>query len=245
MAHLSLRLEAYTRFSRDDMTAIRRLAERGTREVPARRDLIREGDRARSVFLVLDGWACRYKTLPDGRRQIVGFFIPGDLCDLKVYLLDRMDHNIGAISPLTVAEIAPDEFDQMMVDYPRITKALHWDELVTVAIQREWTVSLGQRSAYERIAHLLCEMYLRLEVVGRAENGVCEFPLTQVDLADATGLTAVHVNRTLQEMRKDGLIELSKRTLSIPDLGRLKRAGLFNPNYLHLDREGRSSDAND
>src|SRR5690349_17484544 len=82
VAHLSLRLEAYTRFSRDDMTAIRRLAERGTREVPARRDLIREGDRARSVFLVLDGWACRYKTLPDGRRQIVGFFIPGDLCDL-------------------------------------------------------------------------------------------------------------------------------------------------------------------
>ncbi|HEX8842043.1 MAG TPA: helix-turn-helix domain-containing protein, partial [Sphingomicrobium sp.] len=128
---------------------------------------------------------------------------------------------------------------------PRITQALWWHELVTTAIQREWTVNLGQRSAYERLGHLLVELYLRLKTVGRAQDGRCDFPLTQNDLADATGLTAVHVNRTLQELRRDGLIELERKQLRILDLERLKDVSMFNPNYLHLEREGRHLDANE
>jgi CRP-like cAMP-binding protein len=116
---------------------------------------------------------------------------------------------------------------------------------VTNAIQREWTLNLGQRTAYERIAHLFVELFLRLEVVGLTNGGSCEFPLTQNDIADATGLTAVHVNRTLQDLRRDGLVELQSRVLTIPDMKALKNAALFNENYLHLGREGRHLDAND
>jgi CRP-like cAMP-binding protein len=242
---LALRLEAYTKLSQDDRARIELLSRKGQREISARRDLIREGDPPRSVFLILDGWACRYKTLPDGRRQVVGIFLPGDICDFNVYILKEMDHSIGAITSLKVAELPRDDFERMMIDHPRITQALFWDELVTVSIQREWTLNLGQRTAYERIAHLLCELFIRLQSVGLTRGNSCDFPLTQVDIADATGLTAVHVNRTLQELRKDGLIELQSKTLTIPDIQSLKNASLFNDNYLHLNREGRHLDAND
>jgi len=128
---------------------------------------------------------------------------------------------------------------------PRITQALFWNELVTAAIQREWTLKLGQRTAYERIAHLFVEIFLRLQTVGRTQGKACEFPLTQNDIADATGLTAVHVNRTLQDLRRDGLVELQSRVLTVPDLKALRNAAMFNDNYLHLDGEGRHLDAND
>lgn len=242
---LALRLEAFTKLSRDDLASIDRAARKATREVGARRDLIREGDEPKSVFLVLEGWACRYKQLPDGRRQIVGLFVPGDICDFNVYILKEMDHSIAAVTNLKVAEIGRDEFEQLMQDNPRVMQALFWDELVTVSVQREWTLNVGQRTAYERISHLFVELFLRLRAVGMTQGNSCDFPLTQVDLADATGLTAVHVNRTLQELRKEGLIELHGRKLTIPDLAALKEAGLFNDNYLHLNREGAHLDAND
>ena len=241
---LALRLDAYTRLSRDDRAALDRVS-RTIREIAPRRDLAREGDRPRYVHLIVEGWAQRYKTLPDGRRQIVAFFVPGDFCDLNVYILKEMDHSIGAITRLKVADISREEMDALTVNRPRITQALWWAELVNASIQREWTLNVGQRSAFERIAHLLVELFLRLECVGLTDGTRCEFPLTQNDLADATGLTAVHVNRTLQELRRAGLIVLQDRVLTIPDLEALKNAALFNDNYLHLDREGRHLDAND
>lgn len=237
------KLEAFTRLSTDDRAALAELS-RNFKYVDARRDLISEGDKPRHVHLVLDGWACRYKTLPDGKRQIVSLFVPGDFCDVNVYILKEMDHSIAAITRLKVAMITPDEMNVLTTDRPRITQALWWHELVTAAVQREWTVNLGQRSAYARLAHLLIELYLRLQTVGRASHGRCDFPLTQNDLADATGLTAVHVNRTLQELRRDGLIELERRQLRILDLERMMDVAMFNANYLHLDHEGRHLDAN-
>ena len=243
--YLALRLQAFTRLSQDDLAAIDQLAKRGLRDIGARRDLLQEGDPPRVVNLILDGWACRYKTLPDGRRQIVGLFLPGDLCDMNVYLLKQMDHNIGAITALRVAEITREDFERLLARHPRLAEALFWNELVTVAIQREWTLNLGQRSANERIAHLLCETFLRLRTVGLTSDSMCPFPLTQLDIADASGLTAVHVNRTLQELRRDRLIELQSRILTIPDLEALKSAALFNDNYLHLNHEGAHLDAND
>ena len=238
------KLEAYTKLSSDDKSALDRVS-RNFRYVDARRDLIAEGDKPRYVHLVLDGWAARYKTLPDGKRQIVSIFVPGDFCDLNIYILKSMDHSIGAITRLKVAMITPEEMNALTAERPRVTQALWWHELVTTAIQREWTLNLGQRSAYERLGHLLVELYLRLRTVGRAHNGRCDFPLTQNDLADATGLTAVHVNRTLQELRRDGLIELERRQLHILDLERLIDLSMFNANYLHLEHEGKHLDAND
>jgi CRP-like cAMP-binding protein len=238
------KLEAFTRLSLDDLGALTQLT-RNIRSVDARRDLISEGDKPRYVHLVLDGWGARYKSLPDGKRQIVSIFLPGDFCDVNVYILKYMDHSIGAITRLKVAMITPDEMNTLTVGRPRITQALWWHELVTAAIQREWTLNIGQRSAYERLGHLLVELYLRLQTVARAREGRCDFPLTQNDLADATGLTAVHVNRTLQELRGDGLIELERKQLHILDLDRLMDVSMFNPNYLHLDHEGRHLDANE
>jgi CRP-like cAMP-binding protein len=238
------KLEAFTRLSADDRAALAQVS-RNVRTVEARRDLVSEGDRPRYVHLVLDGWGCRYKQLPDGKRQIVSLFVPGDFCDVNVFILKYMDHSIGAITRLKVAMITPEEMNALTTDRPRVTQSLWWHELVTAAIQREWTLNLGQRSAYERLAHLLIELYLRLETVGRAQGGRCDFPLTQNDLADATGLTAVHVNRTLQELRRDNLIELDRKQLQILDLPRMMHAAMFNPNYLHLDHEGRHLDANE
>lgn len=241
---LTLRLEVYTRLSEQDKTAIQRIS-RTTRDIAARRDLIREGEKPRFVHLILDGWAYRYKTLPDGRRQIVAFFLPGDFCDLNLYILKEMDHSVGAVTRMRVADIGRDDMDQLTANHPRITQALWWQELVNASIQREWTLNVGQRSAYERLAHLLVELFVRLHSVQLTKANSCDFPLTQNDLADACGLTAVHVNRTLQELRRANLIVLQGRTLTIPDLEALKNAALFNSNYLHLDREGRHLDAND
>lgn len=242
---LKMKLEAFTRLSDDDQGAISRSVDRNIRSFAARRDLAREGDRPRAVYVMLEGWACRYKTLPDGRRQIVAFFIPGDLCDLNIFILKEMDHNVGAITPVKAAQLGRDDLERLTEEHPRITQAFWWNELVNVAVQREWTLNLGQRTAYERISHLMCEMFLRLRTVGLTDGDSCEFPITQTDIGDAAGLTSVHVNRTLKELRGEGLIELQGRRLKIPDFNRLRDAAMFNDNYLHLGRDGQHLDAND
>ena len=240
-----LHLETYARLSKDERSLLATLASRTVRELDPRRDLIREGEKPRAVNLVLEGWACRYKQLPDGRRQVVSFFLPGDLCDTNIFILKEMDHSIAAITRLRYAEISPVDFEDLLAQSPRVTQALWWHELVVAAVQREWTTNVGQRTAYERLAHLFCELFIRLRAVGLTDGTSCDFPLTQIDLADATGLTSVHVNRTVQELRRDGLIELHNRRLVIPDLQGLMNACMFNPNYLHLNHEGAHLDAND
>lgn len=242
---LFLKLQSYTRLSSEDRAALAALGRAPAQEAQPRRDMIREGDEPKSVRLMLSGWACRYKGLPDGRRQIVGYFIPGDFCDLNVYILREMDHSIGAITRVTYAQIAPIEIDRIMQERPRIAQAMLWHELVNASIQREWLLNIGQRSAYERIAHLLIEMFVRLQGVGLTQGQSCDFPITQADIGESTGLTSVHVNRTLQELRSDGLIELANKRLTILQFEKLRRVAMFNPNYLHLGHEGQHLDAND
>lgn len=239
------KLEQFTRLSADNRQALDGLVHNSRRSLGARRDLIREGDRPRVVNLVLDGWACRYKTLEDGRRQIMALFLPGDLCDLNVYILRKMDHSIGALTPLSYAEVSRDSFEQLVGDHPRIAQALLWESLVSAAIQREWTVNLGQRSAIERIAHLICELYFRARGAGLVEGDSFFCPLTQTDLADATGMTAVHVNRTVQELRARGLLQWRGKRVEISDMEALCSTALFNQGYLHLENEGANLDAND
>lgn len=238
------KLEQFTRLSSEDKHALVHAAGLRLRTFNAREDIIQEGDRPEYVNLVLSGWACRYKVLEDGRRQIMAYFLPGDLCDLKVFILRSMDHSIGTLSPVTLAEIPRETIFHLTENHARITQALWWSALVSEAIEREWIVNLGQRNAIERLGHLFCELFTRLRPVGLANGISCELPLTQADLADTTGLSTVHVNRTLQEMRAQGLIVLRGKTLTIPDLDALKTVSLFNPNYLHLDREGQHLDAN-
>jgi len=230
------RLEEYTELSAEARAALATIEAKLPIHIGARRDLIKQGATPRHVYLIRNGWACRYKGLPDGRRQIVDFLIPGDLCDLNIYILSRIDHSIGAITGLDVIEIPRETLETLIDSHPQITRALWWQELVSKSCHREWIVNVGARSAMERVAHLLCEMFLRLESIGATAGRSCDFPLTQGDLGDATGLTAVHVNRTLQRLREQGLITLVNRKLVIPDMAALKAIGQFNPDYLHLDR---------
>ncbi|WP_298952668.1 Crp/Fnr family transcriptional regulator [uncultured Methylobacterium sp.] len=243
--HLISKLEQFTRLSVSDKQALELAAGEKRRRIGPREDIIQEGDDPAFVNLILDGWACRYKQLEDGRRQIISFFLPGDLCDTHIYVLREMDHSIGALTPVTFAEISRETLARVTAEHPRITQALWWDTLVTAAIQREWTVNLGQRTAAERLGHLLCEIFIRLRGVGLTEGHSCVLPVTQADLGDAMGLSNVHINRTLQELRGSGLIVLKGRQLTIPSLAALQTASLFNANYLHLDRVGRHLDAND
>lgn len=202
-----------------------------------RHDIAREGENPSVVRLLVSGWACRYKDLPDGRRQIVGFFLPGDFCDLNIYILREIDHSIGALTAVRYYEIQPQQFQAVIEERPHLLRALLWHEMVTSGIQREWLLSIGQRSPLERLAHLFLELYYRLQAVGLATGLSFDLPITQNHLAEANGLSLVHLNRTLQEMRREGLIELADRQLRINDLDRLKQVAMFNSNYLHFNRK--------
>lgn len=243
--HLIRKLEQFARLSADDKRVLTDAASRTLRELNPREDIIHEGDAPRHVNLVLEGWACRYKVLEDGRRQIQAFLVPGDLCDLRLFILKAMDHSMCALTRVKVAEISCDTVLDITDGYPRIGRALWWNSLVEEAISREWVTNLGQRSAVERLSHLFCELFLRLRGVGLTNGGSFELPVSQEQLGEATGMTTVHVNRTLQNMRELGLIVLKGKTLTIPDLAALEQTALFNPNYLHLDGDGREFDTNE
>lgn len=242
--HLIRKLEQFVRLSQAEKRALERLGRARLRHFPARADIAVEGESPDAVNLILDGWACRYKALEDGRRQIVSFFVPGDMSDLNSFILRQLDHSQAAVTPVIAAEISRDMLDEITDGHPRVVQAFWWETLVTASIQREWTLSLGQRTAAERLAHLFCELFIRLRSVGLTDGDSCDFPVPQTALAEAAGLSPVHVNRTLMTLREAGLLSLARRQLTIPDLGALMSAGLFNPNYLHLEQEGRHLDAN-
>jgi CRP-like cAMP-binding protein len=230
------RLNALRRLSGNGIASLERAIREGMQHVGAGEDLIREGDTVNGVRIVLSGWLCRYKALEDGRRQIVNFILPGETCDAYAYLLPTMDHSIATLTPVVYAEMKRVQFEALVAHDRSVAEAFWCETLVNGAIQREWASSLGRRLALERVAHLLCEIFERLRPVGLIEGNSCSFPVTQTDLADATGLSVVHLNRTLQELRSSGLILLRERTLTITDLDALKNTALFSPNYLHLYR---------
>ena len=228
------KLGNFTELSAEECSAVNDCCN-DVRDVGAREDIISQGDRTGGVKLLLEGFACRYKVLEDGRRQIVAYFVPGDLCDLRVFILKRMDHSIGAVVASKVATISPENVLKLTNPYPTLTRALWWSTLVEEAILREWIVNVGQRNALERMAHLFCELLYRFRAVGLNEGLSCTLPLTQVELAETLGLSSVHVNRTLQELRRQKLITLEGGVLTIQDLPALKEASFFNADYLHLD----------
>lgn len=239
------KLEHFARLSKTDKQAIEGILSAPQKMIKANRDLVREGDAVEYAILLLDGFAYRYKELEDGRRQIVGFFLPGDLCDFNIFVLEEMDHSIATITAARYALLSRCAVRTLILDRRRLMHALNWEILVNAAIQREWILSLGKRSALERMSHLFCELYHRLEAIGLADRMVCPFPLTQLQLAEVSGLSSMHVSRTLRQLRAHGIIDLTRGRLSIKDYDALCEIGMFNPHYLHLDQVGAALDAVD
>ncbi|MBV8744828.1 MAG: Crp/Fnr family transcriptional regulator [Xanthobacteraceae bacterium] len=204
------------------------------RQVEARRDIVADGDSPAELSLIAEGFACRYKMLKDGRRQIMAILIPGDICDLRVLLTGRMDHGVAALNSSQIAVIPHQRIFDFMEKYRRIGLALWCDSMLDAALYHQWLINLGRRSAYERIAHLICEVWTRLEAIGRAVNGQYEWPVTQSQLADATGLSLVHVNRTLKRLRENRLIKFHNNQLTVLHQERLWTAAEFDPGYLQM-----------
>lgn len=204
-----------------------------TRTVQPYVDLISEGDKPGDVHLVLRGFACRYKILQDGRRQIMAYLVPGDLCDLHVYLLDHMDHSVGTLAECQVVDVSRSAIQQLL-DRPAIARAMLMSTMVDEGTLREWLVNIGQRQAEPRIAHLLCELLARLRSVGLVSDDRYTLPLTQVELADTMGVTPVHMNRVLQSLRRKSLISLEGDQLTVLNAKGLEQEAGWNPNYLHL-----------
>ena len=229
------KMEGYTPLDADDRRLLLSMS-RNSRKVAAHTDLAREGDKPNSVHLILDGFACRYKFTAEGNRQIMAYLLPGDFCDLHVFVLRQMDHSIGSLSPCTVVDI-PHESIRALLQRPTLSLALWCAALVDAAVLREWLVNIGQRPARQRLAHVLCELLLRLRIVGLADKSY-ELPLSQKDLADTIGVSNVHLNRVLQELRREDLISWQDDLLVIKDIDRLMLYCGFNPNYLHLGSQG-------
>lgn len=235
------KLARWADFDDHDRAALDRLVV-SARAVVRGEHLIREGDRPTHVFLILEGWAQRFKILPEGSRQTVAFLMPGDLCDAHVFILAKMDHSIAMMSPGSVVAIPADDMLNIVEQHPRIAQALWWATLVDEGILREWLVNIGGREAYARIAHLFCELYVRANVVAPDGGADLFMPLTQTDMAEALGLTPIHINRVAKVLKHEGLAYIEKGRMIMLDFERLKNAAGFDPSYLHAVRRlpGRS-----
>lgn len=209
---------------------------RRSRRVAAKQDLIREGDPCEAVHLLLEGLACRYKVLPNGATQILALLIPGDFCHLHSAILDQADHSVRTLTPCVIVEL-PHATIFSLLEHPRIARGLWWSSLVDEAILREWLTGMGQRDAEERLAHLLCEMLARMQAVGLAVANTYSFPVNQIELGEILGMTTVHANRSLQQLRNAGLVSYGNKRVEILDLNRLQELCGYDAKYLHLQRD--------
>jgi CRP-like cAMP-binding protein len=229
------KLRQLTDLSNEEERAIRdAVAE--TRKVPADEVLIRSGEELSSCILLIEGWLARTRDLAGGDRQVTELHVAGDFADLHGLTLRQLDHDVMTLSDCVIAIVPHERLQRVTEDHPRIGRAYWFMTNVDAAITRELALSLGQRSALSRMAHLFCELHLRLDAVGKALPDGFEFPLTQRELSECLGLTVVHVNRTLQELRRRGLVELENRQLRMLDPRGLKGVAEFDASYLYLGR---------
>ncbi len=196
--------------------------------------ILREGSRPTRACFLTEGLACNSKIGPNGRRQILAFHIPGDTPDLTSLHLEVRDSDTWALTDCTLAFIDHSDVDELCDEQPRIARFLWRLTLVDTSVHREWTMNVGLREAIVRMAHLFCEIMTRMEFIDRAQGGQCAFPVTQEDLAEATGLSPVHVNRVLQDLRRQKLLSFAKGKLTIHDRAGLEELGDFRADYLHL-----------
>lgn len=231
---LIARLRLLTGLSDDDLELLERACA-AMRSSAAGTDIAPEGARPDGLHVVLDGWAARYKLLSDGRRQLPALLLPGDICDLDGLLLRRVHSGVCALTSCKVAMLPHTQIRALMDRRPAIREAFWWLASVENAVSAEWSVRLACRTADERMAHLLCELLLRLCTAGLSQTNGFALPMTQVDLADALGLSAVHVNRTLKGLRGRGVIALEDGWLTIRDYEALRTLAGFCADYLHVE----------
>ena len=194
-----------------------------------------DGSEPKHSTVMIEGIACRYKTFDDGRRQILSFQYPGDITDLYSYVLKKLDHAVGALTQCTVSQIPHEAIQALCEKYPNLAYALWRDTLVDTSKLHASIASLGARSSKERLAHFLAEQHMRMVAVGLAEAGKhANFGITQTDLADATGLSLVHVNKTLKKLKEEGYVSWNRNQLTILNWEELKKVAIFDENYLHF-----------
>ena len=228
---------------RDEVSPAEEAVLRGligdVRKYAADQVIIKAGVELHESLLVLEGWLARARDLAEGQRQMTEIHLPGDFADLHSFTLKRLEHNVVSLTPCTIAAVPHQRLQEMTEKHPHLTRLSWFSTNLDAAIHREWAVSLGRRPALARTAHLFCELYIRLEIIGRTNGNSYEFPLTQAELAECLGLTPVHINRTLQELRSRKLIELEQRQVTLLDLPKLKEVAEFDPAYLYLERRPR------
>lgn len=231
--HHLMRLRARHLISTEEEHAIRAtIGER--RKLSAGSTFIRAGERLHSSTLLLSGMMCRYKDLQDGHRQITEVHVAGDFADLHSYTLKVLDHNIMALTPCEVALVPHDNLRRLTHALPRLADIYWFSTNLDAAIHREWMLSLGRRSAISRAAALFCELQVRLELVGLADAAGFRFDINQAELAECLGLTSIHVNRVLRELREQRLVTFRSRRVDIHDRAGLCAVAEFDPSYLYL-----------
>ena len=230
-----LKLRARDSVSPDEEQAIRdSIAE--VRTFPADHNVIHPGQLLNHSLLLLDGIMCRHKDLSEGQRQITELHVSGDFADLHSFTLKRLDHSVMTMTPCRLAIVPHERLERITERLPHLTRLYWFTTNLDAAIHREWEVSLGRRTALSRIAALFCEMKLRFEVVEMTDGLSYDFNLTQTDLAECVGLTPIHVNRTLKELREAGLVQFRSGRVTIHDWEGLARVAEFDPAYLYLGK---------
>jgi CRP-like cAMP-binding protein len=234
LALLARKLDSITRLTEAERAALYALPCT-VRSVAARQDLVSFGDRPTQACLVLQGWIYRYASLREGGRQILSFAIPGDMPDLQSLHLHVMDHSLATLTACTLAFVPHQSLRAALNSHPGLAAALWRDTLIDTSHYRERITSLGRRQALGRVAHLFCELYLRQRAVGLTDGPRCPMAPKQSEIADALGLTSVHLNRVLRTLRARGLIGLSGGVLTIDDWDALAAIAEFDPTFLHQE----------
>ncbi|WFU57766.1 Crp/Fnr family transcriptional regulator [Bradyrhizobium pachyrhizi] len=230
---LITKLTVSNRLDGQDIRAIERLPIR-EQQLPAQKIIVADGSRTRESCLLAEGFAFRAKVTPDGKRQVLSLHVPGEIPDLQSLHLNVMDHDFSTLTPCTLGFIPHEAIKSLSRERPNVAAALWRETLIDASIFREWIVNVGRRSAVERMAHLFAEMHRRLKAIGRTSDGSFAFPITQSDLGDCLGLSTVHVNRVLQELRESNIMQVERSQYRILDHGRLEELAGFDPTYLHL-----------
>lgn len=234
-------LRSRLQLSLDDAQAIASLITR-VELIRSRTDIVRQGERTEWSILLLDGYACRYKVGSHGQRQIISFHFPGEILEVYASVRATADHGLAALTRCRIAKIRHSAIPDLFAERPAIARAFWADALADAAIALEWVMTIGRRDGPARVAHLFCELATRMKAIGRYHDGRFEFPVTQVDLADATGMTPIHMNRILHRLRADGILSLNRHSVTIHDWTRLSSIGDFDPSYLGIDINPRRID---
>ncbi|WP_456269165.1 Crp/Fnr family transcriptional regulator [Kushneria sp. AK178] len=227
------KMNFYTALTHDEKAALQECVE-SKHHFSRGQTLARPGDTPESVDIVTEGWACRLKSAHDGSDQVIAFVLPGDLCDDLSPVPCRFDHGIRALSDIRITRLDRRRLLSQLTPDSGLAQGLAWASAVDRSIMGEWLLNVTRRPAVMRLAHLLCELFARCAIIGRTEGNSMYFPLTQVALSEALGLSPVHLNRSLQLLRRRKLISLCRRTLTIMDWPQLAEFAGFDNNYLHL-----------